>query len=72
MTASIGVSHNEGKRIFSESLLARADQALYQAKRSGKNRVCFYEVALVSRIPTKKSRKEKRTDTIQFGGANVA
>jgi diguanylate cyclase (GGDEF)-like protein len=72
VTASIGVSHNEGKRIFSESLLARADQALYQAKRSGKNRVCFHEVALVARIPTKKSRKHKRTDTVEFGGANVA
>ena len=72
VTASIGVSHNDGKRIFSESLLARADQALYQAKRSGKNRVCFHEVALVARIPTKKSRQGKRNDTLQFGGAKVA
>jgi diguanylate cyclase (GGDEF)-like protein len=72
VTASIGVSHNDGKRIFSESLLARADQALYKAKRSGKNRVCFHEIALVARIPTKKSRQEKRADTIQFGGAKVA
>ena len=72
VTASIGVSHNDGKRIFSESLLARADQALYQAKRSGKNKVCFHEVALVARIPSNKSRQGKRSENIKFGRANAA
>jgi diguanylate cyclase (GGDEF)-like protein len=72
VTVSVGVSHNDGRKIFSESLLARADQALYQAKRSGKNKVCFHEVALVARIPTKKSRQGKQTDNIMFGRASAA
>jgi two-component system cell cycle response regulator len=43
VTVSIGVAYSTGKSAASETLLARADQALYQAKRSGKNRVCVHE-----------------------------
>jgi two-component system cell cycle response regulator len=38
MTVSIGVSCSNGGEITAEQLLQAADQALYQAKRSGRNR----------------------------------
>ncbi len=72
LTASIGVAHNEGNTAVMESLLARADQALYQAKRNGKNRVCFHESAYVEKLPAKRSRPGKRPAVLQFGGATVA
>jgi len=43
VTVSIGVAYSTGNTVAPEILLARADQALYQAKRSGKNRVCLHE-----------------------------
>jgi two-component system cell cycle response regulator len=39
MTVSIGVATTEGRDESAESLLKRADQALYEAKRAGRNRV---------------------------------
>jgi two-component system cell cycle response regulator len=39
MTVSIGVATTEGRDESAESLLKRADQALYGAKRAGRNRV---------------------------------
>ena len=42
ITVSMGVT--QGQKVDSEStLIYRADQALYQAKDSGKNRYCFNE-----------------------------
>ncbi len=45
LTVSIGVAFSSGEAAGRESMLERADQALYQAKRSGKNRVCYNEAA---------------------------
>jgi two-component system cell cycle response regulator len=39
VTISIGVTTSEGKDDTAEALLRRADQALYKAKRDGRNRV---------------------------------
>jgi two-component system cell cycle response regulator len=38
MTVSIGISCSDGQAMTAEQLLAAADQALYQAKRRGRNR----------------------------------
>jgi two-component system cell cycle response regulator len=38
MTVSIGISCSDGREMTAEQLLAAADQALYQAKRRGRNR----------------------------------
>lgn len=40
ITVSIGVSANEVPGADLEQLLRLADQALYEAKRKGRNRIC--------------------------------
>jgi two-component system cell cycle response regulator len=39
ITISIGIARSEGECDTADALLHRADQALYRAKRSGRNRV---------------------------------
>jgi diguanylate cyclase (GGDEF)-like protein len=41
-TVSIGISELMSKDIQADSVLIRADQALYRAKKNGRNRVEFY------------------------------
>ncbi len=44
LTASIGItSCNEFDELDAQQVIIRADKALYQAKREGKDRACFYE-----------------------------
>jgi diguanylate cyclase (GGDEF)-like protein len=69
LTVSIGVAFNAGKTAAPESMMAWADQALYQAKRSGKNRVCFHEAPHVEKTPEKRERRGKLPVTQQLGGA---
>lgn len=59
LTVSIGVAYSTGKSKVPETILARADQALYQAKRSGKNRVCLHEAMHVERMPENRRRTVK-------------
>ncbi|NTV50072.1 MAG: GGDEF domain-containing protein [Geobacteraceae bacterium] len=48
MTASIGLATcQEGNTIFTSNLVKQADRALYQAKSSGKNRVCVFPADLL-------------------------
>jgi diguanylate cyclase (GGDEF)-like protein/PAS domain S-box-containing protein len=42
-TASIGVTLFIDERSFINDILKNADDAMYQAKNAGRNRVCFYE-----------------------------
>ena len=48
ITASIGLAAcREGDMIFTANLVKQADQALYQAKRTGKNKVCTFPFDLL-------------------------
>jgi diguanylate cyclase (GGDEF)-like protein len=51
LTVSIGVAYSAGKSPVPKNILAQADQALYQAKRSGKNRVSLHEGKHIERMP---------------------
>ncbi len=49
MTASVGLATcQEGNSIFTANLVKQADRALYQAKRSGKNKVCVFPTDLLT------------------------
>ena len=49
VTASVGVAFYPSKDIVSSELLVRfADQALYEAKRQGRNNICLYQAATYS------------------------
>ena len=48
LTVSIGVAASEPDALSPRTLLTRADQSLYQAKTSGRNRVCVATKSLQS------------------------
>ena len=43
ITASVGVGSYRSEMLTESELLRRADKALYQAKNSGRNKVCLYQ-----------------------------
>lgn len=62
LTASAGFAiTNPGENISAKELVRRADHALYEAKRSGRNKVCFYksEPAAVVELPAA-ARKQRK------------
>ncbi len=67
LTVSIGVAFSTGKAGSSESLLGIADKALYQAKRAGKNRVCFQEAAIAGRSQRKVAGAERHPAFLRCG-----
>ena len=68
LTVSIGVAYSTGKSTASKNLLEQADQALYWAKRSGKNRVCLHEMNRTERMPEKRRRAAKMPAALRFSG----
>ncbi len=48
LTVSVGVAFSNGGTATMKCLLEGADQALYRAKRSGKNRVCSHEMVQIA------------------------
>lgn len=50
VTTSIGVAEIDSTQESIETALARADRALYEAKKSGRNRVCQAEPAMISSV----------------------
>jgi two-component system, cell cycle response regulator len=72
LSVSIGVSSNGGSAQGAEGMISRADQALYNAKRNGKNRVCSLEAPVLSNIPEKRRRPLMRYVNGSLGSANMA
>ncbi len=68
VTVSIGVAYSSGNSVAPETLLARADQALYQAKRSGKNRVCLHEAKHTEIMPEKRRRAVNLPPALSLAG----
>ncbi|MEA5114671.1 MAG: GGDEF domain-containing protein [Geobacteraceae bacterium] len=61
VTASVGISHRSSMDPCTvRELVSRTDQALYEAKRSGKNRVCVFQVKSGTASEKCKSGDEKR------------
>lgn len=52
VTASIGVAEINIEHESIETALGRADRALYDAKKSGRNRVCQAEPVVMSSVQT--------------------
>ncbi|MFO7552366.1 MAG: EAL domain-containing protein [Haliea sp.] len=52
-TASIGISMFHGKGVSAEELLRRADTAMYQAKRDGRNTLYFYDPGMQAALETR-------------------
>ncbi len=52
-TASIGVSMFHGREVSAEELLRRADTAMYQAKRGGRNTLYFYDPGMQKALETR-------------------
>jgi diguanylate cyclase (GGDEF)-like protein len=62
VSASIGVTLYPGDTVDAEQLLRHADQAMYQAKQAGKNRMAVFDVAHDAAQATKRqSQQEIRT-----------
>jgi diguanylate cyclase (GGDEF)-like protein len=60
-TASLGVAvSRDGEEIEAKELVRRADQALYKAKETGRNRVVLYEPPMMAEAPPAKSKRKAR------------
>lgn len=53
VTCSIGIAYSPAEGIEVEALLSRADMAMYQAKRSGRNRFCVYQDEMLRETVTR-------------------
>ena len=49
LTISAGIAATQGEDCEAEALIERADEALYQAKREGRNRLCVAPVRDLAR-----------------------
>ncbi|MBK6637030.1 MAG: EAL domain-containing protein [Rhodocyclaceae bacterium] len=56
---SIGVCMLDSQRLSVDELLKRADTAMYQAKRSGRNAICFYDPTMQVAIETRTKLEEE-------------
>ncbi|KAF0217370.1 MAG: diguanylate [Geobacteraceae bacterium] len=58
LTASIGIAYTAGTGKTAGDLVQRADQALYRAKKNGKNRTCVYATKPVEVVKKEPIRKK--------------
>lgn len=71
VTVSIGVSTFPRDAADARALILRADQAMYHAKRSGRNRLRFFDAALRRRIDEDVALKRELREAICAGGVEA-
>ena len=72
VTASIGVSSKEFKPMDPQHMLDQADECLYNAKRSGRNRVIRYDQQVaIDEADDKASRAETAPEEVEISYASV-
>ncbi|OEZ62656.1 phytochrome-like protein cph2 [Duganella sp. HH105] len=67
MSASVGVAVYTGSEISADSLLRHADQALYQAKITGRNRYHFFDADLDEQVRTHHNRRTEVRAAVRAG-----
>ncbi|GJJ00388.1 hypothetical protein RugamoR64_09260 [Duganella rhizosphaerae] len=67
MSASAGVAVYTGNEISADSLLRHADQALYQAKITGRNRYHFFDADLDEQVRTHHNRRTEVRAALRDG-----
>ncbi|MCU6500989.1 EAL domain-containing protein [Rugamonas sp. A1-17] len=67
MSASAGVAVYTGNEISADSLLRHADQALYQAKITGRNRYHFFDADLDEQVRTHHNRRTEVRAALRAG-----
>jgi diguanylate cyclase (GGDEF)-like protein/PAS domain S-box-containing protein len=67
MSASAGIAVYTGNEISADSLLRHADQALYQAKITGRNRYHFFDADLDEQVRTHHNRRTEVRAALRAG-----
>ncbi len=66
-TPSIGIVLFRGQRLNADELLCRADLAMYRAKQSGRNQVCFFDPSMQILVDTRTALKDDLRAGIEQG-----
>lgn len=66
-TASIGISMFQGRSVSAEELIRRADTAMYQAKRDGRNTLYFYDPRMQAALETRLQLERGLRQALQQG-----
>jgi diguanylate cyclase (GGDEF)-like protein/PAS domain S-box-containing protein len=67
MSASVGIAVYTGNEVSADSLLRHADQALYQAKITGRNRYHFFDADLDEQVRTHHNRRTEVRAAVRAG-----
>jgi diguanylate cyclase (GGDEF)-like protein len=67
MSASVGIAVYNGNDLSADSLLRQADQALYQAKITGRNRYHFFDADLDEQVRTHHNRRTEVRAAVRDG-----
>jgi len=67
MSASVGVALYGGNDVSADNLLRHADQALYQAKITGRNRYHFFDADLDEQVRTHHNRRSEVRSALRAG-----